>query len=488
MSIFSILSRAFNPESKCATNNTPVISRDDIIEMLKTSPEKLDEFENLYKTQVLGNTTSDTTPENAKQAVSISDSTQQVIPSEKLDIMIQRIVNELLPKTERIVYDGKSCFVDKLYALPVVDVTKGKLNTNISSPVTLDEIKLIPQEIQPQLTGTLMKADIPNESGKTLLWQLSEMQKTNDSKKKQLLYNMFRQGLDILDLDPLSYAMLDINRNAMSHWLPQLIEANKGKDFFMIPKTIIAKVPLTLLQLTRSDYMGLTQTTKKIVDKWAVQTFKLNQDGDYFVKTGTYSSKFDFRNCHVNDKKENMEIGEYLLYIHSDACQKAGPLNTPCIYGMSTTNEWVVREYIKDKENNPVIYKGLPLHTEYRVFIDCDKNQVLGIHPYWDPEVMKRRFDERRDGHDEHDAIVYRAYENVLMQRYNQNKDIVYSKVQELLPDLCLTGQWSLDVMQNGDDFWLIDMALAQNSAFYHETVALEDRRPETENWIPEIN
>lgn len=51
----------------------------------------------------------------------------------------------------------------------------------------------------------------------------------------------------------------------------------------------------------------------------------------------------------------------------------------PSIYGAATTNEWVVREFIKDKENNPCIYKGLPLHTEYRVFIDADTKEVLGI-------------------------------------------------------------------------------------------------------------
>lgn len=56
----------------------------------------------------------------------------------------------------------------------------------------------------------------------------------------------------------------------------------------------------------------------------------------------------------------------------------ASPLSQPSIYGVSTTNEWVVREFIPDKEGNPCIYKGLPLHTEYRVFVDCDTDEVLG--------------------------------------------------------------------------------------------------------------
>ena len=70
----------------------------------------------------------------------------------------------------------------------------------------------------------------------------------------------------------------------------------------------------------------------------------------------------------------------------------ASPLNNKVIYGVSSNNEWVVREFIDDKENNPTIYNGLPLHTEYRVFVDFDKEEIIGISPYWHPEVMKENF------------------------------------------------------------------------------------------------
>lgn len=70
----------------------------------------------------------------------------------------------------------------------------------------------------------------------------------------------------------------------------------------------------------------------------------------------------------------------------------ASPLNNRCFYGANTTNEWVVREYIKDKENNPTIYNGLPLHTEYRVFVDFDTKEILGASPYWRSDVMKNEF------------------------------------------------------------------------------------------------
>ena len=42
---------------------------------------------------------------------------------------------------------------------------------------------------------------------------------------------------------------------------------------------------------------------------------------------------------------------------------------------------------------------------------------------------MKKRFDEHRDGHDEHDAITYAIHEDTLMRRFNENKDMIVNRV-----------------------------------------------------------
>lgn len=449
------------------------LSREEIAHILKTSPEALAQFESYYQKEVLPSLPIDSDDFfglNAKQASMLAESSAEIAQN-----LVTRIVDELRAETNVYVYDGHN----GRYDLPCLPEPK--------QPVTNEDLKQLPVSMRPQLTGQLMTRDIKDDACETLLWYLSRMQKEKNPKIRHSMYCHFRQGLDILDLDPLTYEMIGTNKNSMGHWLPALVDANEGQGFFKIPKTTVAKVPMTLLQLTRTPYENLTNTTKAILNTWAYQTFDLQSANDYFVKTGTYSSKYDFRNCLVTGAKEIHELGEYLLFIHYQALQMASPLSSPCIYGVSTTNEWVVREYIHDKEKNPVIYKGLPLHTEYRVFIDCDTKEVLGIHPYWDPKVMKQRFTENRDGHDVHDTIVFHAYEDTLMSRYEANKDLVLEKVAELLPDLHLSGQWSLDIMQNDDEFWLIDMALAENSAFYSETVALEDRRPTPENWLPTL-
>ena len=104
---------------------------------------------------------------------------------------------------------------------------------------------------------------------------------------------------------------------------------------------------------------------------------------------------------------------------------------------------------------------------------------------------MKQRFGHGSDAnspHQIHDYVIYKAHEEKLMQRYADNEQIILSHIQnDILPNLNLKGQWSLDIMQNGDDFWLIDMALAETSAFYEDCVPAKLRAPTPENWLPEI-
>lgn len=124
------------------------------------------------------------------------------------------------------------------------------------------------------------------------------------------------------------------------------------------------------------------------------------------------------------------------------------------------------------------------------MFVDCDSKEVLGIAPYWEPETMKHRFGHQKDANDPqkvHDYIIYKAHEETLMGRFEENKDWVVDHIKEILKGLNLTGQWSIDVMQNGDEFWIIDMAVAESSYFYDGYVPKELRRPVSENWVPQL-
>lgn len=291
-----------------------------------------------------------------------------------------------------------------------------------------------------------------------------------------------------MDLDEITRQIIATNKNSMGYWLPPITDAALATEGLRIPKTTIVKVPTTMLQLTRLDYGALTRTTLDIVNEFCHQVFALDGSQEYFIKTGIYSSKFDFRNAYVHDPKEVSEIGEYLLFIHHQALQMVNHLMKKQFYGASTTDEWVVREFIKDKEGNPCIYKGLPLHTEYRVFVDFDTKEIIGMSPYWEPNLMKQRFENganKNSPHDTHDYIIYTMHESTLMERYHQNEGRVRAYVQALINATDgLAGQSSIDIMQNGNDFWLIDMGIAENSALY-ECVPKTLRKKQEENWIP---
>ena len=465
------------------TPDTIALDKDAVANLLRVSPEALEAFESAYAKHALNQTSDNFFDINSRQAandkhaIDMDNLPVQITEEDVID-MQKHIVAELLAQTETYVFDGNLARTVQPKALPAE-----------TSAVQNSDIQKLPAPIRPQLTGNLMKRDITDASYPNLLWYYERFMNGKTEKQRRDAYNHFRQGLDILDLDPIMYEIIGTNPNSMGHWLPKLVNACMGQDFFKIPATTIAKVPMTLLQLTRCEYSELTQTTLNIVDAWAHKAFGLNDEKEYFIKTGTYSSKFDFRNAHVHGAKEVRELGEYLLFIHYQALQMASPLCQPCIYGVSTTNEWVVREFIQDKENNPCIYKGLPLHTEYRVFVDCNAKTVIGISPYWEPNTMKKRFghsDDSDNPHQIHDYVIYKAHEETLMGRYHENKDSVIAHIESILPELDLHGQWSIDVMQNGNDFWIIDMAIAENSAFY-ECVPAKLRIPSEENWIPQL-
>lgn len=83
------------------------------------------------------------------------------------------------------------------------------------------------------------------------------------SQPAQSGYDHFRQGLDILDLDALPYAIIGTNRNSMGDWLPPMVEACRGTSCFRIPATVVARVPMPLLQLTRLEYHELTEEPRR---------------------------------------------------------------------------------------------------------------------------------------------------------------------------------------------------------------------------------
>lgn len=456
---------------------TSMLAKDEIAKMLKTNPEALEAFEQAYETLPVED--HGIYGMNAKEAAGTHDHSNDVDEE-----MVHRIVTELLSETEVYKYDGEAA---TSFAYPAA----------VTKRVEKEELMKYDVSLRPQLTGTMMCKDcgqIP--ASNEILWFIHEFMEGKTEKKRQQAYHMFRAGLDILDLDPIMYEIIGMNQNSIGHWLPPIVEAVKKQDYFKVPKTTVIKVPLPLLQMTRLEYETLTPMTIRIANEYCHTIFDLDDSTEYFIRTGTHSSKYDFRNAHVTGAKEVQEIGEYLLFIHFQGLSYAHMTNAHPAYGAATTNEWVVREYIQDKEKNPTIYHGLPLRTEMRAFVDFDEKKVIGIAPYWDPDTMKKRFatlEDRNEPDMIHDYTIYRMHEDTLMARFNKYKDTVEKHLQKMLDEgVQLHGQWSVDIMLNGEDghedneVYIIDMALAQYSAL--KEYMTEPLKKVKETWIPKIS
>lgn len=274
----------------------------------------------------------------------------------------------------------------------------------------------------------------------------------NDRDKKQLSA-LISRSLSLSDLTPDVYARFSDNPNSLPNWFPQLQNAlAHSYTDFKTPATKHMRLPIELAQFIRLEYQTTSKENREWFNNFLFEKLELEDDKTYFIKTGTFSSKFQFANAKCAEPRE---MGEYFQVIN----------NFAMTVGAGQSVDIVVREYIEDVENNPTIYNGMPLRTEFRVFVDCDSNEVIGTVPYWHPIVMKRALKHGLATSIQQDYQTYLAHEDKLTDDYNAYHGTIERQMKALVPALDLKGRWSIDVMKNGDELYIIDMALMDESA-----------------------
>ncbi|MCR6108667.1 hypothetical protein HXA34_20440 [Salipaludibacillus agaradhaerens] len=264
---------------------------------------------------------------------------------------------------------------------------------------------------------------------------------------------LLSQLLSTSDLTEKTYSRFADNPNSLYNWHPAVEAAiDVSTTELKSPKTKVMRLPIELAQFIRIEYQDTAQHDKDLFNRFIFDQFGLEDDTTYFIKTGTFSSKFQFTNAKCSEPRE---MGEYFQVINNFAMQ----------VGAGHSIDLVVREYIEDVENNPTIYNGMPLRTEFRVFVDCDKNELIGVVPYWHPIVMKRALQSGLSRSIQQDYQTYRNMEQKLVDTYNEYLHRVKKEIIAILPNLNLSGQYSIDVMKNGSDLYVIDLALMNDSA-----------------------
>lgn len=246
------------------------------------------------------------------------------------------------------------------------------------------------------------------------------------------------------------------NLENMSYWLPK-IQASKtsNNSILKIPKTRIVPLDFDMWYWLRSDYytpLKIAELNDYLLSN--IESF-LDEEKVLFMKTGIFSNKFSFDSTIIEDATT---IGGKLLDIYY----------TSMMVGADHTSEVVFRQMVEDKENRLKIYSGMPLHTEFRVFYDFDSKYVIGVANYWHPEIMESNLKDD-------DLLTYQQEKEKIISDYIKHKHEVAKEVKIFMDGTTdLKGKWSIDVMKNDEDFWLIDMARMERSALISEMELIE--------------
>lgn len=248
------------------------------------------------------------------------------------------------------------------------------------------------------------------------------------------------------------------NENDFSFWYPKVKDCG-----IRTPRTFFAKLPtheeepIFARKLYEAFYMESPRENMSVIQAWLDRDIipkleEMKLTGHVFVKNARFSNKFSAKgNCNLYGLNE---LARAIASINYEAmcCEADG------------IDEIVVRAFIdSDRKKTPCIYEGLPLRSEFRVFYDFDSKAPIFTANYWDFDYVYPHL------HDATDRIVF-AHEK---ESISANFFVHRNGIQGLVADAMqavegLTGQWSVDVLldEKGQP-WLIDMALAQRSAYW---------------------
>lgn len=257
---------------------------------------------------------------------------------------------------------------------------------------------------------------------------------------------------DWLELTKKTYNDLRTNKNNYSYWYPLVKDCGLpivNSNIYILDFEMLDMIGdlYELRSNLATDEFYQTELYKKWQDKIKLMIKDL-KSSVYNIKTGTFSNKFDFNTsiCYKND------IPSKILEL----------LFKDFEFEADGYSEFVIRDLIKSSNTKLTIYNGLPLNTEIRVFYDFDNRKVMYSHNYWDYDYCKNNLTPS-------DRLILENEKKELEYQYALKKERAENLVETHMSTVMLEGQWSIDLMYNEieEKFYLIDMAIAQQSAYF---------------------
>ena len=247
--------------------------------------------------------------------------------------------------------------------------------------------------------------------------------------------------------------------NNFSYWFPHI----KGLENMgvSIPRSEIIPLSMDIVKAFFMEEKGDKEKISGWIHKTVVPVLKTKFPKEkVFIKNGCYSGKFRFaENCLIEDPDDKETLVRNICNIQYDSLclDKCGNL------------ELVIREFIGPEDDTPTIYHGMPLRPEIRIFYDFDRHRYLYAANYWD-------WNECHDGicRHEEDARIYENYYPTLKGKMGSRlvrhlPTII--KALDSIDGLRMPGDqpniWSVDFILEENRIWLIDMAVAWQSAYW---------------------
>lgn len=236
-----------------------------------------------------------------------------------------------------------------------------------------------------------------------------------------------------------------------SYWKPKV-----EKCPIKMPKSIVIKIPEnSLSELCGHFCLEHYREDIKAIQEWVDTEIipKLDEAKMYgllFVKNGRFSNKFNAKSC---------------MCMREDLATSIADINYHAImFDAGGLSEIVIEERIHANYGKvPTIYNGLPYRPEFRVFYDFDTQEHLYTVNYWDYDYVYPHLHEMTD------KLVFNAMRIQMDTAFNENKERVSKAVAEAMKSAeGLSGKWSIDILlDESDNLWLIDMAIAERSAYW---------------------
>ncbi len=227
------------------------------------------------------------------------------------------------------------------------------------------------------------------------------------------------------------FQRLDQNPNNFHNWFPKIKDCG-----ISVPNSTIIPVPENVMKAFSMEKMEENQT---LIEKWVksmvMPVFQkhTNRFG-VFMKNGTFSNKFDARDCILPLSSTSGSIAKHIMNINY--------MSLMCGAGGNT--EIVLRNMIPwDSYRIATIYNGLPFRPEFRIFYDFDNHELCYSVNYWDWEYCYSKIARKAT-----DRIVFEAcYPHIKATFDGKCEEAEQLIVEHMKGITGFEGVWSIDLL-----------------------------------------